>query len=132
MGSMAKEPVMDNVAIVTSIKPPCKKPCAECPFLRTSVRGWLGPWKPMELILSLSISSFPCHLTITDPPTEDLRSCAGAAIFLNNKFEISRNPFNREAQLALKTIDQETKDSVFKRTDEFVNYHGSFGDGSDA
>ena len=106
------------------------KPCSDCPFARGSLRGWLGPWKVDSLLWALGREPFPCHKTITsdgetlESPT--LVACAGAAIFLNNKFEISRNPMTAEYQNMLRSVSPEVKATVFTRADEFREHHDIF------
>lgn len=102
-------------------------PCNACPFLKTSAPGRLGPWKPFDLLFSIGNNSFPCHKTIIengqslDDPT--LKSCAGMAIFMNNKCELSRDPNNAYAQKGLKTVSDEVKETVFKNSFEFMSHH---------
>lgn len=104
-------------------------PCNECPFRKIAMSGWLGPWKPRELVDSLQMTPFPCHKTI--PFGEDgipfsdprLKGCAGAAIFLNNKCELSRAMETSTHQFELIGIPQEEKDKVFGNAEEFVDYH---------
>jgi hypothetical protein len=108
------------------MKTPAKKPCGECPFLKTSIPGWLGPWTAQELVTSLAYEPFPCHQTIPESAPTDFvgyKACAGMAVFLNNKFECSRDAGNRMAQNAMKNCDKEVKNSVFKNTKEFIDYH---------
>jgi len=104
-----------------------KTPCAQCPFLRTSTRGWLGPWTVEDLLFSLGRERFPCHMTITgrqqrwDDPK--LKGCAGAAIFLNNKSELSRHPDTREHQNNVRHVPDEVKQKVFANGNEFREHH---------
>ena len=100
------------------------KPCAECPFRRRSAPGWLGPWKPNDLLQSLQYFPFPCHRTI-GKPTDDLRGCAGAAIYMNNDMAISRCRDTAKHQQVLK--DSEHSPSVFARRHEFMAHHDRFG-----
>ena len=114
-----------------------RNPCNECPFLKTSPAGYLGPWHPEDLLVSLANYPFACHQTIhnstDDPPIledpEDqlsdprLEACAGAAIFLNNKLEISRNLFTSAFQDQMETIPQVVQDSVFRTRAEFIKHH---------
>lgn len=76
------------------MKTDLRKPCNDCPFRRTSPRGWLGPWTAPDLLFSLGWTPFPCHQTIRREgqsyDDNTLQGCAGAAIFLNNKCERAR------------------------------------------
>lgn len=115
-----------------------RNPCNECPFLKTSIAGYLGPWHPQDILLSLANYPFPCHQTITkihedvrpledpDDPFSDprLEACAGAMIFLNNKIEISRNSFNSEFQHTLKNHPATIASTVFGTRAEFMEHHG--------
>jgi hypothetical protein len=107
------------------LKVALKKPCDECPFRRKSLRGWLGPWNVEELLFALGRQVFPCHKTIRsdDTPVEEMTSCAGAAIFLNNKVEWSRHPINQRHQELVKDVPVEVRESVFANGDEFRAHH---------
>ena len=96
------------------------RPCPECPFRKASAPGWLGPWEPSKLLASLPYEIFPCHRTIGDN-TDSLRGCAGAAIYLNNRLEISRCHETAEHQQVLK--DSDDADSVFSGAGEFLDHH---------
>jgi hypothetical protein len=104
-----------------------RKPCSQCPFRRNSLRGWLGPWDVEQLLHHLGRGEFPCHQTIKrdDQPVEELEGCAGAAIFLNNKLEVSRHPRVQEHQDAVADVSQEVKDGVFDWGDEFREHHAT-------
>lgn len=103
-----------------------KKPCSECPFRRKSPAGWLGPWDPRELLFVIGRSMFPCHRTVKpeDNYNEDaphLESCAGMAIFLNNKVERSRDESNQLHQDMLRGSKHAA--SVFRTSTEFMQHH---------
>lgn len=103
-----------------------RKPCNECPFRRTAPAGWLGPWNVEDLLRSLATTPFPCHRTIhgqEDMSDNTLQGCAGAAIFLNNKLEMSRHPLTYKHQQLCKGVPQEIKDSVFQWPNEFRQHH---------
>ena len=107
--------------------------------MKTSLPGYLGPWHPEDLLISLANYPFGCHQTIHDSTgdtthLEDpddmfsdprLEACAGAAIFLNNKFEISRLSFTRLFQDDMKTVSEIIKESVFRTRAEFIAHHGT-------
>jgi hypothetical protein len=107
--------------------PSLTKPCVDCPFRRVSAPGWLGPWSAEDLLHQIAYGSFPCHKTISGPDMSHddpmLRQCAGAAIFLNNKMQQSRNPDLAAAQRALKDCAKAVKASVFGRPAEFLTHH---------
>lgn len=104
-----------------------KKPCNECPFRKKSLPGWLGPWKPREILQSIAVNPFPCHRTIrhNEQRYEDdtLQSCAGMALFLNNNLEKSRDTSNAIHQWAVRNADTSIKNSVFLNTLEFMDHH---------
>ena len=114
-----------------------KQPCNECPFRKAHPPGWLGPWEPEPLLRSIANVPFPCHKSISkatqdpkyDMSTEEgyedqrLQGCAGAAIFLNNKLEISRCKVTAQHQNLIDDIPQYVKDSVFDNRQQFVNHH---------
>lgn len=105
------------------------RPCGECPFRRVSARGWLGPWKPTELLFHLGRGEFACHRTIprdeevaADDPR--LQACAGAAIFLNNKIEESRHPAVAAHQAKMRRIvSPALASTVFQWSHEFLEHH---------
>ncbi len=107
-----------------------KQPCIECPFRRSSAPGWLGPWTSENLIEEVETGTFVCHRSINDLLKYDeskLEYCAGAGIYLNNHFKLSRNNEYSEYQKALKNISVEIQRSVFSRKDEFTEHHNKLG-----
>jgi hypothetical protein len=104
------------------------RPCAACPFRRTSPPGWLGSWDgPGQLLWSLGRTPFPCHLTISAEgqsfDDDGLQGCAGAAIFLNSKLERSRCPETACHQRELAGAPDHVKAEVFANTMEFCQHH---------
>ena len=101
-----------------------RAPCNECPFRREHPAGELGPWEPRDLLGSLAYQPFPCHLTIpqvwqpNDMLYDELQTCAGAAIYLNNKSEMSRCPETKAHQDLLGASP-----AVFACADEFLAHH---------
>ena len=62
-----------------------KKPCADCPWSRKSLQGWLGSHDANTWIVMAHGEHFiDCHLTKN-------RQCAGAAIYRANVFKSCRN-----------------------------------------
>jgi hypothetical protein len=108
------------------LRPICAKPCAECPFRRASLPGYLGADNPAGFIATtMADYSMPCHSTIdySDPQWKVKwdagrigRLCAGAAIFFANMCKLSRDrdrptlPADREL--------------VFAHPREFLAHHG--------
>ena len=116
-----------------------ERPCGKCPFRRESPRGWLGPWNPGALLASIAFEPFPCHLTIKtkeidgiqrDPNVYNLapslQGCAGVAMYLNNKLELSRVPVTLEHQRKLRKIGADGS-TVFQFPHEFLAHHTRMG-----
>ena len=103
-----------------------KEPCKDCPFKRRSIPGWLGPWTPEEVIAQVRHTTFPCHKTIREGDNEDqLESCAGAALWLNNTISLSRNRDVATHQKKLKEEGGvELAQRVFANAKGFCTYHG--------
>src|SRR6185369_4064435 len=78
----------------------CSKPCNDCPFVKTSLKGWLGPYSgPQELHnLVMSEKPFPCHLSHEEIDVEwnevgeEFPYCKGALGYMRKAFKIPRNP----------------------------------------
>lgn len=61
-------------------------PCADCPFTRTALRGWLGSMSvEVWLMAAHGESRIDCHAK-TD------MQCAGAAIYRANMAKLCRSP----------------------------------------
>ncbi len=91
---------------------PCKRqhrtPCHDCPFSRTSIRGWLGGATPEEYFrLAHSDLRIDCH-------TKKGPQCAGAAIYRSNVLKMIRNGL-----LELPA----NHDKVFSTPMEFLAHH---------
>ncbi len=104
-----------------------KKPCNQCPFRLKAVAGWLGPWRPEEIVEHLPYGEFPCHCTIKGPnmASDDprLKSCAGAAMFLNNQMQLSRAPNLMMHQQLLRDLPEAK--TVFASAKEFLDWHNA-------
>jgi hypothetical protein len=71
------------------MKPPTGTPCAECPWRRKALPGWLGPHTAEEWNAGVhGDDEIACHLTIPDGDTEEdtskMTTCSGAAIHRAN------------------------------------------------
>lgn len=102
---------------------PVKKPCVECPWVRTSVPGHLGPYDAETWERAAhSDQAIACHMTIKPPPGGEegswddgiMRQCAGVAIYRANSYKVPRNP-------EVTVLPRDT-DLVFE-FDEFVEHH---------
>ena len=111
----------------------CVVPCNDCPFRRNSAPGWLGPWSVEDLLMQIAYGPFPCHKTISgsEMDASKLPQCAGAAIFLNNKMQLSRDPALSAAQKALRGCTSELRATVFSTPVEFEAHHTSLLDNPD-
>lgn len=102
-------------------------PCAECPWLRKSRRGYLGADNPESFYRSAVTNEgqHPCHIQIdyADPnwetdqlPHVDL--CAGNLIHFNNTMKRPRNP---ELAAAVDLVGKSPH--VFDWPTEFMAHH---------
>lgn len=103
------------------MKTDLKEPCHQCPFRRTSIQGWLGPWNPEDLLHQVSYGEFPCHCTIKKDgaDTTNMQVCVGAVTYLNNKMQRSRDPQMSAAQ-NLHPADHRL---AFSNPQEFIAHH---------
>lgn len=103
-----------------------KAPCGECPFRRSSTRGWIGPYDSPEELLHVAVTMdqpFPCHLTMGGSCTDDDDAnaeesyCVGTLRFFANTGKLSRD----------RQRPREEKDPrVFKTHAEFLEHHKPF------
>jgi hypothetical protein len=99
----------DEVAdLLDSLPEATKVPCNECPWVRTSAPGWLGPYTAREWVaLAQSDSPIACHTTITEDgqwDTPGIRQCKGAAIYRANVLKSPRHPNVARAQADTETV----------------------------
>lgn len=86
-----------------------KKPCSDCPWARTSLKGWLGGQTPQAWLAEAhGDNPIPCH-------TRKGAQCAGAAIYRRNVY---KNPRDPEA-LRLES----DRERVFASRQEFLDHH---------
>lgn len=109
-----------------------RTPCAECPWLRRSRRGYLGDDNP-ENFYRTSVTQeqhMPCHEQIdyTDPdwletqyPGTDL--CAGNLIYFKNHVKMPRDP---ELAEAVRAVQKSLH--VFSWPKEFFAHHAPDAD----
>lgn len=104
----------------------CKKPCPDCPWRKTSLKGWLGDQEP-ELFTDIikSGSKLPCHKTqsksmnLNELDKDDsVLHCTGALITMKNNCIRSRNPDIAKLQDKLKQDDE-----FFSKLSDFEKYH---------
>ena len=88
--------------------PYCKAPCAECPFRKDSLKGWLGASK-MQFILEKG--SFVCHKNTK-------KQCAGHMIINGND-----NQFVRLAQRFGMPVELSGQDLIFNNKPDCIEHH---------
>ena len=102
----------------------CTKPCAECPFRRHSLRGWLGPWTELEngatafVMDSFTEEGVFCHMAVDRGVTT--KRCVGSLICANLSAKRFRSPPAQGAQDALKGEWPDIMDAQ-----QFIAYHGT-------
>lgn len=94
-------------------------PCNDCPWRRTSTRGWLGPFSASDWV-SLAQSDMPvaCHLTIDrddDWEQPGVKQCRGVAMFRKNICKAPRDP--------AVVVGPRDTEKVFGRGTEFMDHH---------
>lgn len=74
--------------------PTTAQPCNECPWRRTAVAGWLGPFDVDYWLRAIhGEGPIACHKTIRESDSwEGASQCRGAAIFRANVHKQPRNP----------------------------------------
>lgn len=111
--ALARKFVSSDDAV--AIKTQHRKPCADCPFARTAIRGWLGlssikknkiatPEEWIEIAHGEKVEI--CHCTTS-------KECAGLAIFRANVFKLPKHALILEPDTTL----------VFANDQEFKAHH---------
>lgn len=105
--ALTRRLVADNGRVKTHSQH--KKPCADCPWARKALPGWLGGNTAEEWIAMAHGESYiDCHCTTN-------QQCAGAAIYRANVLKRVRHP---EALVLPKD-----KTLVFSWPNEFLAHH---------
>lgn len=91
--------------------PNCKKPCADCPFRKDSLKGWLGRGRMEEI---LSSDSFTCHKT-----NKELQ-CAGHLIIKKDE-----NSFYRLAGRMGYDLKLKGHSLIFDSEQECIDHHSN-------
>ena len=84
-------------------------PCANCPFRKDSLKGWLGRDRMTEILNS---STFVCH-------KDNTLQCAGHMLIKEDG-----NEFVRLAEQMDITLKLSGRDKVFETEQECVDHHG--------
>ncbi|MBP7662271.1 MAG: hypothetical protein KA770_00180 [Shewanella sp.] len=88
--------------------PNVKKPCAQCPFRKDTLKGWLGGERMSEI---LAQDSFVCH-------KKQHLQCAGHMLINGND-----NGFVRLANRLGIELDLSGKEMVFETLEDCVSHH---------
>ena len=96
------------------------KACKECPFRRTSLKGWLGPWKSAREIREQAFSEagLACHMQLhKSHEVGGAPVCTGALVCANKSAKLYRDEDLRK--LAAQAVD----DPDVMDAHEFEEYH---------
>ena len=88
--------------------PHMKKPCQNCPFLKNTLKGWLGKDRMIEII---NCNSFVCHKTPS-------MQCAGFMILLGMQSSFVTLAYRMGIKLPLKG-----RGLVFDSVEDCINHH---------
>lgn len=89
-----------------------RTPCADCPWARSALNGWLGGTSIEEwLRRAHSNTLVPCH-------TIENQQCAGIAIYRRNVMRLPIHPL---------LILEADKTKVFANPQEFTDHHTNTG-----
>lgn len=99
-----------------------KKPCKQCPYLKTSLPGYLGECSgnPKEFLKQIENDVHPCHLTVNweEDDYSKANICVGALQFMNNSCKRSQNRSIEKMQLLAGKNDE-----VFSFPHNFIAHH---------
>lgn len=95
--------------------PHMKSPCANCPFRKDSLRGWLGS-KRIKLVLESK--SFVCHKT-TGRKKLERKQCAGHMLLKGEK-----NHYVLFSVLYEIDLELTGRHLVFDNEDDCIKHHG--------
>lgn len=108
-----------------------KKVCAECPFRKNAIPGWLGPDTALEVTQKVhSEHGYVCHMSIDKKPTDEQgrvdvskhgHQCIGAIIHANLSCKTYR-PENPLSALQVECEGMEKEYEILKHP-EFIKYH---------
>lgn len=101
-----------------------KKPCANCPFKKDTLKGWLGKERATEINRDvMTDKTFHCHKTLQDKSNKKI--CAGSMILLEKQKGLDSNfIFRIGKHLGLiSEIDKSEFDKVFDNSSDFIEHH---------
>lgn len=126
-GAAKRLPQLNQVSVALAVPATVqavKEPCAQCPFRRAGMAGWLGESDPESFIeTTMADYPMPCHQTIdyADPDWKEHweagqngKLCAGALSFFANIGKLSR-----ERGRPRRPEDE----TVFSSAQEFCDHH---------
>jgi len=90
------------------------KPCANCPFRKDTLKGWLGARRMTEIIKA---ESFVCHKTTSGKQIER-KQCAGHMLLLTYN-----NEFYRLAKRLLPNFNLTGRELVFDSVTDAIKHH---------
>lgn len=90
--------------------PNVPRPCAQCPFRKDTLEGWLGESRAKEICES---KSFTCHKT-----SKPRLQCAGHMLLMGEK-----NSFVDLASKMKIELNLSGRELVFDNPDEFIKHH---------
>lgn len=100
-----------------------KSPCAECPFRKTSLNGWLGGLTAKETHdYVLDEADFACHMT-RNKSKNKMSRCKGSQLFLINHCKLPRK--NMVLQKALEQTKKEGHNTDDYLGFDFIKHHTS-------
>lgn len=91
-----------------------KSPCAQCPFRKETLKGWLGKERMKEITQS---ESFVCHKT-SQGAMSDRKQCAGHMILMGES-----NEFVRVAKAFQFDLQLQNQGLVFDSPEDCINHH---------
>lgn len=111
-----------------------KQPCADCPFRKDCIRGWLGQVRAEEItdaLLAAPGKTFACHKTTSfseegeHEQHSDEQHCAGALLlveavgFPNQMLQLAERLGARDPQ----RLDADAARLVFEDRESFIAHH---------
>jgi hypothetical protein len=105
-----------------AVKDNLKEPCKECPFRKTSLKGWLGGELTAKQThdMVLGEADFACHKT-RSKPLDKMSRCKGSQIFLLNHCKLPK--FNQPLAKALKQTEREGHKENDYLGFDFIEHH---------
>ena len=98
-----------------------KEPCRECPFKKSSFKGWLGGLTAQETHdLVLDEANFACHMTRKKPDAQMSR-CKGSQLFLIHHCKLPKK--NEALRIALQQTKKEGHDIELYLGFDFLQHH---------